>query len=87
MGGRGGDEEYLSFIIFYFICTCQEVLSIQTACEEGGLMEELKGVFPSEEMFAQFNDIFIKVCVVCADTSNSQELTIRDAVLASLWVC
>ena len=34
-----------------------------------------------------FNNIFIKVCVVSTDSSDSQKLAVRDADIASLWVC
>ena len=49
-------------------------------------MEEFQWVFPSEEMFTKFNDIFVKVFVVGADMSDSQKLAIWDAILASLRV-
>ena len=31
--------------------------------------------------------MFIKVCFTGADSSDSQELAVRDAVFASLWMC
>ena len=38
-------------------------------------------------MSTEFNDVFVEIIIVCADSSDSQKLAVGDAVLASLWVC